>query len=181
MTKFIARVRVGHMGLDLHVFVGPYFKCTTPMVEKSEEISKCCTNMECPRYNHQDVTVSKFCTECGLPIGSMEIAVPQAKITTGMVYEALGDWDVLSHLPFDTTSKKNEKIHIWLGNAWKTKPPRDFTVTNDEDSMIELDETSISAEKKLLVERFLTEYNTLKSLYGMDHVKVCWGIITYWR
>lgn len=177
------------MGSDAYVYVGPYFRCFTALVEKPKVVHNTCTNQKCISYGKQlypDIS-GPFCPRCGQPCGNVTIIVKRPAVDCGSVCDAFerpsnGTPAMLTALRDSCSpiAKVNDgEIHIWIGNM-RNDSMRKFNMAVESNaSEVKLEEDAIKTEKALFLTHYSKEYAVLEKLYGKENVKVCWGIMNY--
>jgi hypothetical protein len=162
------------MGLDDTTYLGPYLHCKVSKTD-SKTIRRTCTNNTCP--NRNGCMYSKFCHQCGSPIGDVEFSVKANTVNIcelrKKINEALatpcGDY-------FDELSKNG--IDIWFGNWHRpSKSSRSFTCDDTQLTPIE------AGVVKNEIDEFVLQYKSaiavIEEAYGKDNVEVKWGLIHY--
>lgn len=171
------------MGSYRHVYVGPYFRCVTPIVSMPVEIQGACPNKDCKNYGKE--VYAQFCGKCGTKAATVESTKIGPLLSTNDVRMATEHEDVLTDLTNGggpIVKSTNVAVHLWIGNAWPKgyKPTRSYSNSRDEDTgEQQLPPEAIEQEKRLLREAFDSAYKVLEKLYRPENVQVCWGIIAY--
>jgi hypothetical protein len=171
------------MGIDYSVYVGPYVKCTNPLVEVESSI-RTCTNPVCKTYKNQiwDLT-AKYCRECGSPIGETAIKKSNTKVNASELYEH-GVKEQL-HMAgresgWEELKRKDAEIDIWIANV--KRPEADCGINFDPKSdrkYIDLTHHSKIDSIEQFTDAFYKEITQLREAYGSDNVEVKWGIFNW--
>ena len=166
------------MSSSLHVYVGPYFRCISPLVETDVVIHNSCSRRICKRYKREQD--GKFCSECGNKLETFHDKIMGPKVTFHAVREALPREDSLNNLmnPNGPISRSLEgEVHIWVGEKFFH---RSYDLQLSTSSETQLADDTIQKERDNLLSALREEFCVLVELYGEANVSCVWGIINYY-
>jgi hypothetical protein len=152
------------MGLSQQISIGPYIE-----VLGTKEITQTNNKLGCPNL-HENKTSAKFCSECGAEIISIEYE--EKEILTA------GDLLELSDLNEDYDLYSPEYLpSIFISNI---SSPYDIGFNIDQENVIDFTQTDKSISIKWMEETYKKEIDFFIENFGIDAVKVKWGIVSYW-
>lgn len=165
------------MGMHLYVFVGPYVKCRTLLVPRTETVIGC--------WEHFDgITLKdwpnegKFCPLCGTQKSEFQYTWPDEKdgaVVWGDVYDRI---DERIHCPDDAIQRDEKyEYHYWISN-FSSGPGR--TYDGDEVNPSVIGQDTIVADLSAMKEEHAKELQTLEQEYGKENVNLVWGVLPHW-
>jgi len=164
------------MSLDYTTYLGPYLQCK---VSKTDSMTtrRTCTNSACPNQNgHMN---SKFCYECGSPIGDVGFIVKANKVDSGDIREAIHNDMCPPGGEYFYKLSRDQGIDIWIGNLYRTKNSRPFSFDREESQLIPIGAGVMKGEIDEFVAQYAKQIEVIEKAYGKDNVELKWGLIHY--
>lgn len=159
------------MGVSYNIYIGPFFRCRNPTVQREESYRGC------PRCENELRT--DFCPLCGsastdLTKKTEGQAVPYRDRIEAFYNAGLNE-DTLVGAYCNDASKANED---WFVKNHRDAPGRHIDPRNDFGLLVSehIDAENEKARFKGFYEK---AFNVLVSLYGDGNVSVGWGVISY--
>lgn len=156
------------MGVDYHVYVGPYIEVRNPPKSSFLEYYGC-PNNKCKDFNKH--INAKFCPQCGKQIELL--TVPTQKPMEFDCYEEFDDR--LSEVRMDDRVKGKEDCEFYLPNQGKTG--KHFSAYDRQ--ILSYDAAIIALENESIETKFAKDIKRLREVFGKDAVTIQWGIIAY--
>lgn len=165
------------MGMHLQVFVGPYVKCRTKLVPRTETIIECREHFD-GSTNRSRTGEGRFCPQCGTQKTEFQHTWPDEKDA------AVQWWDVEDEIgerlccPHEAIQRDEQyEHHYWLSNFTGSGK------TCGHDEALEptaLSKENIDADLSAMKEEHAEELQTLEREYGKENVNLVWGVLPYW-
>lgn len=156
------------MGIDYHVYVGPYIEVHNPPKAAVEQYHAC-PSMGCKQ--HMKRSNDKYCPQCGTTIDLVKK-------------------NIMEPIRFDVMGETNERLVSVCRNQFVGEKEHFLWIVPNqgglgkhfyayEPEVLSLNETDIALALRDLKEAFLTDITKLKKTFGNEAVNIRWGIIAY--
>ena len=163
------------MGIDRNLYLGPYAKTTTEVVNKKED-----------RCGHlPENTKEKFCSECGTRM-SERFYKHKGDVVEFCQEEAWKNPDALSTTSWVSPpniykkDKKEYRDYLWLPNARRPgKPKREGVADIDryDEVVVDIQNVDVKAEIEWFRTAYAPELQKLEEAFG--NLTVGWGFIQW--
>ena len=167
------------MGLSYSTHLGPYVECVTFKVDAERKLNSC-PNKDCIEYQEEVYGSEKrFCSSCGHKI---DIIILPIKKTNASIADILQEMNEALFPPLGDDLcdwSAREYIDLWLPNRRRPNPEsRKFSFNSHETIRVEvMNEKTIWNELSEFQCQYQKELNILRKHYGLENVKVRWGLI----
>jgi hypothetical protein len=137
-----------------------------------------CPNSACKRYAIEwPIYDDKLCSECGSALKEVEIEEEVDAVDPWTLVEELDSGMVQPFGECDIELSYDMGIHIWIGNHDTKEAERCFYISQDEESVTDVQMADIEAELKDFPQSYAKELSKLRDVYGDNNVTIKWGII----
>lgn len=159
------------MGLDYHLYMGPYVECWV-REEKREVDVYGCTNPSCKEHAKRDRwpnSDKKFCAACAAPWGASKKTIDHVPSP----YTVLGD-DADSFVRLYSEGEGDEAVYLGSNRRGDRQHHYDTRSDSLHQDMADIDQMT---EMAGFEQAFSAEIEKLKEAY--DDVTVRWGVHLY--
>ena len=131
------------MGIDRHIYFGPYLKLKIQEIDHKIE-RRTCTNIECG--GHGKYSPHSFCNACGSEINNVTLIEKRSSINLHeFMNDKLGNEDLFQVIYAERVGIKDDTIHFLIANY---ESQGGFHIGHNENAVLELAMLDINVFKK---------------------------------
>lgn len=164
------------MGMDIRITLTPYVKITGKKTVDVPKVRRICSALmlgaDHPRNSQNDNRNNKFCSHCGKEIVDQNYVEVEELSPFRVISNANSEFE-------DDLTSVEYLENVLIPNNY---PPDRFDIEEESSGEINLIEKEKVIANQIIwfKEKYAQHLMALKTAYGIENVKVCWGLVHYW-